>query len=318
LVILFVVFIVWRVRNQLIEKESSIYELESRSEAIHQLIPPEPEISTIPLELTESKDSKWEIPFEELQFNEIIEEGGYGIIYKGQWRGSFVAIKKVRFGLGKAETADALREARILMRLRPHSNIVQLQGISVSPQNEQCIIFEYCAGKSVKYILDKGVMLERSQIINIARGIAAGILHLHLQKITHRDLAARNILLDSDLNPKISDFGFANNSEKEEVNTSNAPIRWWSPESVVNHIYTEKSDVWSYGCILFEITTNLTPFENLSMEEIIEGMRNNTLSPLVIPEHWSQLNFLMLQCMKYDPNERPDFKEIVELLKDVE
>ena len=111
----------------------------------------------------------------------------------------------------------------------------------------------------------------------IVKGIASGLLHLHMEGIVHRDLAARNVLLSGDYTPKVSDFGMSritSSSEKTGITSKDVgpvkydtfiitltQIRWMSPESVLNREYSTKSDVWSFGVTVFEVLTQTDPYQ---------------------------------------------------------
>jgi serine/threonine protein kinase len=88
--------------------------------------------------------------------------------------------------------------------------------------------------------------------VNLVKGIARGMRHLHRHNIIHRDLAARNILLSSVGEPKISDFGMSRVLQQEnegQTVTNIGPIRWMAPESLANRVYSKKSDVWTFGIV---------------------------------------------------------------------
>jgi tRNA A-37 threonylcarbamoyl transferase component Bud32 len=180
----------------------------------------------------------------ELQLEGEIGRGAYGVVFQGRHRGVEVAIKQldVKGGVNSPEYEDQLNEfkeeADFMMKLPPHPNVVAL--IGVTPPPNFWIVTEFLSRGSLYTLLHSAEKVHDSQQMNIIRGIAAGMAHLHAQKIVHRDLAARNILLDNQLNAKISDFGLSRfGGEDEEIKTKSdvGPIKWMSPEAIKDKVY---------------------------------------------------------------------------------
>jgi len=135
------------------------------------------------------------------------------------------------------------------------SNVVQLRGVSFSPEGRFSIVYEFITGDNL-YNLLKKQDFTKTQLIEILTGTAAGMLHLHKERICHRDLAARNILIDlKDLKPKISDFGLSRLqvSDSSVTNSNVGPIKWMSPEALLEREYSLAGDVWSFGVVIFEV-----------------------------------------------------------------
>jgi serine/threonine protein kinase len=142
--------------------------------------------------------------------------------------------------------------------LQPHKNIAQIYGVC-EHKNKTYVIMEYLPGGSLDRMLQlkaEGKTISGDERIRLAAGIASGMVHLHAQKIIHRDLATRNILISSDnsgLVPKVSDFGFSRYSPAGGVydDMKVAPIRWMAPESLQRQHFSTKSDVFSFGILLW-------------------------------------------------------------------
>jgi len=156
-------------------------------------------------ELTRTKKS-CQIAYNELVIEKDIGEGSYGKVCLGKWNAASVALKFCR---KNRKIEDFLQEMKIMIELPPHPNVVQVLGLSVDgPQ--PIIVMEFCPGGSLDTLLyDSNVNLNEEDKMQLIRGIAAGMLHLHKHNIVHRDLAARNILLTASGDPKISDFGMS-------------------------------------------------------------------------------------------------------------
>ncbi len=146
-------------------------------------------------------------------------------------------------------------------------------------------------------------------------GVAAGMAHLHLEGIVHRDLAARNILLTENKDPKVADFGLAritqDTDDPQHTKSDVGPVKWMSPESIRDREYSSKSDVWSFGCIVYEIMTRSVPFAELAAIQVATRVVYENLR-LPVPQNaplW--LGNLMDRCFAYNKAQRPDFHELV-------
>lgn len=152
----------------------------------------------------------------------------------------------------------------------------------------------------------------------MAAQIADGMAYLAAHKYVHRDLAARNCLVAHDRTVKIGDFGLTRDVLQSEYYRRNTearlPVRWMAPEALSDNIYTTCSDVWSFGIVLWEIVTfSAYPYQGLSNDEVVKRVTaGHTLSR---PANCPDLLFdIMLKCWKKNPNERPTFIEIIEIL----
>jgi len=143
--------------------------------------------------------------------------------------------------------------------------------------------------------------------------------HLHKQGIIHRDLAARNILLTSGMDVKVSDFGMSKIIEKSDIDSQKTmstigPIRWMAPEFMIERQYSTKSDVWSYGVVIYEVTMRKIPYANMTNEKLIALVYNSTQLLLDLPTQYPKLSQLMQNCMDRDPKKRPEFDSICDHL----
>jgi len=144
-------------------------------------------------------------------------------------------------------------ESLLMLKLRPHTNILQLLGICTQTGKPFIIVTEFVALGSLYNFIRTPIgkkQIDANQL-NITRGIVSGMYHLITENIIHRDLEARNVLLTKDLTLKISDFGYSRlvqGSDSGSKTTSTVgPLKWMAPESITGQIYNEKTDVWSFG-----------------------------------------------------------------------
>ncbi|GLT36782.1 hypothetical protein SLA2020_111380 [Shorea laevis] len=192
-------------------------------------------------------------------------QGGYGPVYKGKLHdGTDVAVKRLSSSSGQG-IEEFKNEVRLISKLQ-HRNLVRLIGCCVE-REERILIYEFLANKSLdNFLFDpsptKRAELSWAERFDIIQGIACGLLYLHRDsclRVIHRDLKVSNILLDEKMNPKISDFGLARIFEGTQylANTHKVvgTIGHMSPEYGLAGIFSEKSDVFSFGVLLLEIVS---------------------------------------------------------------
>ncbi|GAY69190.1 hypothetical protein CUMW_270080 [Citrus unshiu] len=187
-------------------------------------------------------------------------EGGFGPVYKGRLlNGQEVAVKRLSNQSGQGLT-EFKNEMMLIAKLQ-HRHLVRLFGCCIE-QGENILIYEYMPNKSLDVFLfdpKKKRLLGWQARVRIIEGIAQGLLYLHQYsrlRIIHRDLKASNILLDSDMNPKISDFGMARIFGGDELQGNTKRIvgtyGYMSPEYALEGLYSIKSDVFSFGVLMLE------------------------------------------------------------------
>jgi serine/threonine protein kinase len=255
------------------------------------------------------------ITFTEVTVERKIGTGSYGKVCLGKWNAAPVALKFCR---KKGNLEEFMREIRLMIELPAHPNVVQLFGVSLDgPQ--PIIVLEYCAGGSLdKLLFQTNATLSDEHKMRLVRGIAAGMLHLHKHNIVHRDLAARNILLTSGGDPKISDFGMSRILEKEDEGKTNStigPVCWMAPESLAHSNYSKKSDVWTFGIVVYEIVAQCEPHKDQQIFQIGTRIRDEGLTPTIPSNCPPKLRELMQMCWQMQPEQRPSFEAICALVE---
>ncbi|KAK7327994.1 hypothetical protein VNO77_22088 [Canavalia gladiata] len=188
--------------------------------------------------------------------------GGFGPVYKGKLRdGQEIAVKRLSSASGQG-IEEFMNEVALISKLQ-HRNLVRLLGCCKG--DEKMLIYEFMPNRSLdSFVFDPAdhKFLSWSKRLNIIEGIARGLLYLHRDsrlKIIHRDLKASNILLDEELNPKISDFGMARifGERGDQANTKRVvgTYGYMAPEYAMEGLFSEKSDVFSFGVLLLEIVS---------------------------------------------------------------
>lgn len=190
-------------------------------------------------------------------------QGGFGPVYKGTLvDGKKIAVKRLSRASGQG-LAEFMNEVEVISKLQ-HRNLVRLLGCCVE-KDEKMLVYEYMPKNSLDvYLFDplKQGSLQWKKRYEILKGIGRGLLYLHRDsrlRIIHRDLKPSNILLDEELNPKISDFGMARifKSNQDQANTLRVvgTYGYMSPEYAMEGRFSEKSDVFSFGVLILEIVS---------------------------------------------------------------
>ncbi|GMN61961.1 hypothetical protein TIFTF001_031042 [Ficus carica] len=198
-------------------------------------------------------------------FKNKLGEGGFGPVYRGMLEGGQeIAVK--RLSLSSGQGIDEFKtEVKLIVNLQ-HRNLVKLLGCCIQGE-EKLLVYEYMHNKSLdSFIFDKNQakLLDWPKRFQIICGVARGLLYLHQDsrlRIIHRDLKASNVLLDNEMNPKISDFGlartFGGDGDDSEGKTRRVigTYGYMAPEYVYNGQFSIKSDVFSFGILVLEIVS---------------------------------------------------------------
>ncbi|GFR91962.1 tyrosine-protein kinase [Elysia marginata] len=248
-------------------------------------------------------------------------QGCFGEVWKGKFRKVVdVAVKTLKPGTMSSEAF--LEEAKIMHKLT-HHRLVQLVAV-VSTTEPFFIITELMVNGSLLDFLhsDKGKELKLPHMIEMNEQIAEGMCYLESQNNIHRDLRAANILVGEHYDVKIADFGLARILEDEIYGGSQNtkfPIKWTAPEAAERHIFSIKSDVWSFGVLMYEIITlGRTPYPGMNGHEVLRwidrgGRMEKPRGPPQVPDEYYEM---MLKCWNQQPDDRPTFESIFHFFSD--
>ncbi|KOX68855.1 Tyrosine kinase receptor Cad96Ca, partial [Melipona quadrifasciata] len=277
------------------------------------------------------QEDKWEFPRHRLKVFNILGEGCFGQVWKcealdidGKSGATIVAVKTLKENATERERLDLAQELRVMKNLDPHPNVVRLLGCCTE-REPMFVILEYVSGGKLQSFLRAsreernhgGPGLTSRDLTGFVYQIAKGMEYLASKGIIHRDLAARNILIDENRACKVADFGFARdvaaNQIYERKSEGRLPIRWMAPESLYDNIFSVKSDIWSFGVLIWEIVTlGSTPYPGLAAAEVMRRIKEGYR--LDRPEHCKrELYNIMYYCWDKDPACRPSFGELVSL-----
>ncbi|KAM4536478.1 tyrosine-protein kinase Tec isoform 1-T2 [Odontesthes bonariensis] len=261
---------------------------------------------------------KWEINPSELTFMKELGSGYFGQVRLGKWRAQHkVAIKAIREGAMYEE--DFIEEAKVMMKLS-HPKLVQLYGVCTQRQPIYIVteFMEY--GCLLNFLRQRRGSFSQGSLLSICLDVCEGMEHLEANGFIHRDLAARNCLVNDALVVKVSDFGMARYVLDDQYTSSSGakfPVKW-SPPEVFNFCkYSSKSDIWSYGVLMWEVfTEGRMPFEQSPNHEVVtlisQGHR------LYRPKMATPALYdIMQMCWHERPEERPSFSQLCLGLSDV-
>ncbi|XP_028589625.2 tyrosine-protein kinase receptor Tie-1 isoform X3 [Podarcis muralis] len=279
------------------------------------------------------------LEWEDIKFEDMIGEGNFGQVIRAMIKKDGLrmnaAIKMLKEFASENDHRDFAGELEVLCKLGHHPNIINLLG-ACENKGYLYIAIEYAPYGNLLDFLRKSRVLETDpafarehgtastltsqQLLQFASDVAKGMQYLSEKQFIHRDLAARNILVGENLTSKIADFGLSRGEEVYVKKTmGRLPVRWMAIESLNYSVYTTKSDVWSFGVLLWEIVSlGGTPYCGMTCAELYEKLPQGYRmeKPLNCDD---EVYELMRQCWRDRPYERPPFAQIsVQLIRMLE
>lgn len=257
----------------------------------------------------EGERRNYRIEYKMLSTGNLIGTGSFGNVFRGEYRGADVCIKKLKMQkFSKQQRTLFAQEASIMVGLR-HPNIVLFMGVClVSPT--YCIVTEYMhRGSLFDVIHNEKIRLNLPLILNMLSDILKGLYFIHSSGLVHRDLKSPNLLVDRNWTIKIADFGLSC-TQAEASGDAQISLLWTAPEVLLNdkNCYGVKSDIYSFGIVLWEIMARKIPFEGLPVASISPAVVANQRPP-ISPEWHSGVSSLITSCWHSRSECRPSPKE---------
>jgi len=261
--------------------------------------------------LSKETNETWEIDRKSICLVKKLGASQFGEVWQGVWNNTTEVAVKI-FKLGVIDAQEFLKEAALMKQLR-HPKLIQLYAVCTNEEPIYIITELMKHGSLLWYLTGDGCALKLPQLIDMGAQVAAGMAYLEEKNYIHRDLAARNILVSENLICKVADFGLAHviNGDIYEAHTgAKLPIKWTAPEAAMYNNFTIKSDVWSFGILLYElITYGHVPYPEMNDAQVLEELRKGYYMPCPMdcPE---QLYEIMRECWKKDAASRPTFETL--------
>lgn len=279
------------------------------------------------------------VPSSELQFNELVGRGNFSEVFSGEFRGERVAVKRLHVSLhGQLRYMDMMKNEISLMAKFSHPNIIKLIGACVI-RPHICLVLEWGHRGNLEELLQRGhqrhaqlpsspssslhvspLGLTSEHLLGLASDVASGMAYAHAQQVYHRDIRASNVLVTEDWTAKICDWGLSFSVHRRTGCQAQSPshqaigsLRWMAPEVFRCEGVSEKSDVFSFGMLLFEmLCEGEHPFASVSPREAAtlaaSGQTPSFPSPTSpTAEHLTEV---AQTCLAVAPADRPTFAEL--------
>ncbi|KAG2445635.1 hypothetical protein HXX76_000245 [Chlamydomonas incerta] len=248
-----------------------------------------------------------------------VGKGGYAVVYKGIRRddGRVVAVKKVEiFEMSAKKRERCLQEVTLLQQL-DHPNIIQMLDAFID-ENMLIIIFEWAPAGDLKRLIKKtaeqGKTLDEPSIWTLFYQVTDGLRYMHQHRIMHRDIKPANVLVGANGALKLGDLGLGRQLSEQtmEAFSKVGTPYYVSPEVVRGAGYDWKSDVWSMGCLLYELALLRSPFEmeGANLYDVFQKISKGEYTPLPADQFSAPLRSLVGRMLQIDPAKRPELEEV--------
>ncbi|KAM6138202.1 proto-oncogene tyrosine-protein kinase ROS [Phoenicopterus ruber ruber] len=334
----------WKSRKQalpgqivFIKEDKELAQLRGMAEAVGlanacyavSTLPSQAEIESLPA-----------FPRDKLNLHKLLGSGAFGEVYEGtavdilaDGSGkSKVAVKTLKKGATDHEKSEFLKEAHLMSKF-DHPHILKLLGVCLLNEPQYLILELMEGGDLLSYLRGarkqklQSPLLTVTDLLDICLDICKGCVYLEKMHFIHRDLAARNCLVSekeyesSSRVVKIGDFGLARDIYKNDYYRKRGegllPVRWMAPESLIDGVFTNRSDVWAFGVLVWEtLTLGQQPYPGFSNTEVLHHVQSGGRleSPNNCPD---DLCDLMTRCWAQEPHNRPTFSYIQEKLQEI-
>uniref|UniRef100_A0A7S1T6F8 Protein kinase domain-containing protein n=1 Tax=Compsopogon caeruleus TaxID=31354 RepID=A0A7S1T6F8_9RHOD len=279
-----------------------------------------------------SPNKENEKTYKGLTLHRLVKDSGQAAIWEGQdAKGDRVAVKIFRNATN--DHSEWKSELKILLKLPRHANVIEVKDFHLEPQT--CVVTRFLEGGDLyEFIKRQGSPLSLQRTHRLSVGILRGVKHLHDNKVIHRDLKSPNVMLDTNCNPVIIDLGLGSVNESVQAQISRAsrtpcltltrrtngargtPL-WMPPEMISNFEFSEKTDIFSFGIILWEMLSGETPYS----DQVSLGTADQVFAFIqrggrpTIQESWHRGYVEMIRaCWAQEPRSRPTASELLRWL----
>merc|ERR1719273_2405317 len=260
---------------------------------------------------TAFEQAGWTIKREDITLQEKIGKGEFGDVRLGTYGSRKVAVKELHKDTSMA-TNKFLTEAKVMTSLQ-HENLVRLLGLVIEEgkngsKSKIFLVTEFMGkGSLLEYLRSRGRQcVTKKDQIGFAFDTCCGMAYLESKHIVHRDLAARNVLLSDEGQAKVADFGLAA-TDGTNIESGKLPIKWTAPEALRHSQFSNKSDMWSFGILLWEIYSfGRVPYPRIPLNDVVKHVENGY--QMEAPEGCpAQVYTIMKDAWELEPEKRPTF-----------
>lgn len=263
--------------------------------------------------LSKQANKEWHIDRKGIRLVKKLGAGTFMDVWEGLWNKKMPVAVKVLRNPESVHRSEFIAEADIIRKFY-HSNLTQLY--AVCSEEPIFMITELMKHGSLLEFLrhdyGNGRSLTHVNLIDMAAQVACGMAYLEEKDYVHQELAAKNVLVGENLICKVTDFGFSKLIVEDDYNTMpRFSIKWTAPEAALYNRYSMKSDIWSFGIVLWEIITyGRTPYPGMATRGILEAVSEGTYRMACPPNCPTKLHDIMLDCWSQEPDDRPSFKAL--------
>ncbi|RHY44719.1 hypothetical protein DYB30_010421 [Aphanomyces astaci] len=272
------------------------------------------------------------IPVSSVHLVHVVAEGAFGQVWLGNFMGDRVAVKKLlpRKATTSIAVAQFVAEIKLVAKIQCRYVVAFVGAAWVKPV-DMLLVTEFMDRGDLRSVLQANHAATSSTLfgwedkVECALSIAEGLVYLHSMDpiVIHRDLKSRNVLLDSVRGSKITDFGIARETYDQTLTLNAGTYRWMAPEVVLDGHYTEKADLFSFGVILSELSTELLPYANVRNDRghpltdlgLMDGVAKGRILPTFSATCPAWFRQLGLDCLALDPHRRPSATNVSFMLR---